>query len=207
MSNNSSIQAGQRGRLIILSGPSGSGKTTLIRESLAPGDLPLRLAVSATTRTPRHNEIDGKHYHFWTSERFLDAIHAGRFLEHAKVYGHHYGTLNDEVEPYLARGINVLLEIDVQGGLQIREKMPQCVLVFLRASTPQEYERRLRARNTDSQSSLENRLKSALQEIEVGSRMYDHQIINDDLSQAVQTFRQLVLQLSGGSQALPAPIH
>lgn len=207
MSNSSTLTASKPGKLIVLSGPSGSGKTTLIREAFVPGDLPLRLAVSATTRTPRPNEIHGKHYHFWSPERFLDAIHADKFLEHAKVYGHHYGTLHDEVEPYLEKGINVLLEIDVQGGLQIREKKPDCVLVFLRASTPQEYERRLRARNTDSQASLEKRLESALAEIEIGSRLYDYQIINDDLVKAVESFRQLVLNLSQSSQVTTTPIH
>lgn len=191
MSNN----AVKPGRLIVLSGPSGSGKTTLIRESLANGDLPLRLAISATTRLPRPKEIDGVHYHFWTSERFLDAIHADKFLEHAKVYGHHYGTLRDEVDPFLKHGVNVLLEIDVQGGLQVKEQMPECVTVFLRASTPQEYERRLRQRNTDSQASLEKRLESALHEIDIGTRLYQHQIINDDLNQAVRDFRTLVAQL------------
>lgn len=204
MSNSTPIQPG---RLIVLSGPSGSGKTTLIRESLAPGDLPLRLAISATTRPPRHNEIDGKHYHFWTSERFLDAIHADKFLEHAKVYGHHYGTLMEEVTPYLSQGINVLLEIDVQGGLQIRQKMKDCVLVFLRASTPQEYERRLRERNTDNQSSLEKRLESALKEIEIGSTQYDYQIINDDLKQAVKDFRNLISSLSLTRQVTSATIR
>lgn len=191
MSNN----VAKPGRLIVLSGPSGSGKTTLIRESLANGDLPLRLAISATTRLPRPKEVDGKHYHFWTSERFLDAIHADKFLEHAKVYGHHYGTLREEVDPFLKQGVNVLLEIDVQGGLQVKEQMPECVTVFLRASTPQEYERRLRQRNTDSQASLEKRLESALHEIDIGARLYQHQIINDDLDQAVQDFRTLVSQM------------
>jgi len=207
MSNSAAPQLGRQGRLIVLSGPSGSGKTSLIREALAPGDLHLRLATSATTRPPRHNEIDGKDYHFWTSDKFLDAIHADRFIEHAKVYGHHYGTLRDEVEPYLARGINVLLEIDVQGGLQVKEKLPDCVMVFLRASTPAEYERRLRARNTDSQSSLDSRLHSALQEIDIGSKVYDFQIINDDLGDAVRQFRQLIAQLSQGSQPASSTIH
>ncbi len=205
MSNNS--PPSRTGKLIVLSGPSGSGKTTLIREALAPGDLPLRVAVSATTRPPRPGEVAGKHYHFWTSERFLDAIHADKFLEHAKVYGHHYGTLHEEVEPYLAQGINVLLEIDVQGGLQIRQKRPDCVMVFLRASTPQEYERRLRARATDSPESLEKRLQSALQEIEIGSTEYDWQIINDDLKDAVRRFRELIMQLSQGSQPAALPIQ
>lgn len=207
MSNSSTQPPVRKGRLIVLSGPSGSGKTTLIREALTPGDLLLHLSISATTRQPRPNEIDGKHYHFWTSERFLDAIHADKFLEHAKVYGHHYGTLREEVEPYLARGISVLLEIDVQGGLQVKEKLPDCVMVFLRASTPQEYERRLRARNTDSKSSLDSRLHSALQEIDIGSKLYDYQIINDDLDDAVRQFRQLLAELSRGSQPAPAAIH
>lgn len=199
MSNNAAVLP-MRGRLVVLSGPSGSGKTTLIRQSLAAKDLPLRLAVSATTRQPRHNERDGIHYHFWTSERFLDAIHADKFLEHAKVYGHHYGTLREEVVPYLAKGLNVLLEIDVQGGLQVKEQMPDCVMVFLRASTPEEYERRLRARNTDSLASLEKRLESALKEIDAGSKYYQYQIINDDLDQAVQDFRKLILHLGHTSQ-------
>jgi guanylate kinase len=207
MSNNSTASTTRLGKLIVLSGPSGSGKTSLIRQALAPGDLPIRLAVSATTRPPRHGEVADEHYHFWTSERFLDAIHADKFLEHAKVYGHHYGTLYDEVEPYLAQGMNVLLEIDVQGGLQIRQKRPDCVMVFLRASTPQEYERRLRARNTDSPESLEKRLQSALQEIEIGSREYDYQIINDNLDDAVLRFRKLIAQLGQGSQPTPATIH
>ena len=205
MSNNAAPQLGRQGRLIVLSGPSGSGKTSLIREALAPGDLHLRLATSATTRPPRHNEIDGKDYHFWTSDKFLDAIHADRFIEHAKVYGHHYGTLHEEVDQYLNQGINVLLELDIQGGLQIREKMNDCVLVFLRASTPQEYERRLRARNTDSQASLEKRLESALKEIEIGSSQYDYQIINDNLDQAVQEFRQLIMKISQTGQPHPNP--
>lgn len=198
--SNSVAQPDQQGRLIVLSGPSGSGKTTLIREALAPGDLYIRLAISATTRPPRHNEVNGKHYHFWSSERFLDAIHADKFIEHAKVYGHHYGTLHEEVDQYLSKGMNVLLELDIQGGLQIREKVKDCVLVFLRASTPEEYERRLRARNTDSQASLENRLESALKEIEIGSSQYDYQIINDDLNQAVRDFRQLILKISQTGQ-------
>lgn len=205
MSNNFLTQISP-GRLIVLSGPSGSGKTTLIREALTTGDLPLRLAISATTREARPNEQDGVHYHFWTSERFLDAIHANLFLEHAKVYGHHYGTLRSEVEPYLSQGINVLLEIDVQGGLQIKQQMPDCMMVFLRASTPQEYERRLRSRNTDKKDSLEKRLESALHEIDVGSQRYEYQIINDDLAQAVRDFRNLITGLSKTGQPKPAII-
>jgi guanylate kinase len=187
----------RRGRLVVLSGPSGSGKTTLIRQALEPGDLPVRLAVSATTRPPRPNELDGVHYHFWTPERFLDAIHADKFLEHAKVYGHHYGTLLEEVFPHLDRGTNVLLEIDVQGGLQVREKCPDAVFAFVRASSLEEYERRLRARRTDSPESLERRLESARKEIAVGSEQYHHQIINDNLDQAVRDFRSLLAHLGG----------
>ena len=94
----------------------------------------------------------------------------------------------------------MLLEIDVQGGLQIKEQLPESVMVFLRASTPQVYETRLRARNTDSQESLEKRLESAMKEIETGSKQYQYQIINDDLLQAVSDFRQLILSLQVAGQ-------
>src|SRR5947208_1906839 len=105
-----------KGPLIILSGPSGSGKSTVVRRLLASPDPPLRLAVSATTRPPRAQEQDGKHYHFWTRERFQQGIEAGEFLEWAEVFANLYGTPRQEVEPWRERGVGVILEIDVQGA-------------------------------------------------------------------------------------------
>jgi guanylate kinase len=184
------------GRLFVLSGPSGSGKSTIIARALEPGDMPVRLAISATTRPKRPGEVDGVHYHFWTPEQFTLAVADNQFLEWAQVYGHSYGTLRSEVEPYLAAGKNVLLEIDVQGGEQIRQRCPGCILVFVRASTLAEYEQRLRTRRTEDEVSLARRLRSAEEEMRIGAT-YHHQLINDNLGQAVADFRQL-LQHSGG---------
>jgi guanylate kinase len=182
--------------LFVLSGPSGSGKSTIITRALAPGDLPVRLAVSATTRPPRPTEVEGKHYYFWTPEQFENALQANQFLEWAQVYGHRYGTLKSEVEPYLQQGIDVLLEIDVQGGEQIRQRCPEALLVFVRAGTLAEYEKRLRERHTEDEATLTRRVQSAAGELQIGET-YHFQLINDQLGQAVAEFRQL-LQHSGG---------
>jgi guanylate kinase len=191
----------RRGRLIVLSGASGSGKSTVIERALEPGDLPVRLAVSATTRAPRKGEVDGVHYHFWKAERFETAVQAGEFLEWADVYGHRYGTLRSEVDPFLAQGQSVILEIDVQGGLQVRQRMPECVTVFLRAAVTDDSERalredRLRARKTDDPDSLRLRLQAAQNELRVGAT-YDHQIINDDLGKAVAALRAVIQRYGG----------
>lgn len=188
-----------RGRLFVLSGPSGSGKSTVIARALAAGDLPVRLAVSATTRPPRPGEQDGVHYHFWTLAQFALALAQDQFLEWAEVYGHRYGTLKSEVEPYLARGINVLLEIDVQGGEQIRRRCPDCILVFVRAGTLAAYEQRLRERHTEDEGSLTRRVRAAAEEMAIG-QTYHYQLVNDHLDHAVAEFRSL-LQHSGGERA------
>lgn len=187
----SAVPVPRRGKLFVLSGPSGSGKSTVISRALAHADLPIRLAVSATTRKPRPGEIDGVHYYFWTPEQFAAAIQDDRFLEWADVYGNFYGTLKSEVDDYLDRGQSVLLEIDVQGGMQMRQKRPDAVLVFLRASTPEAYEARLRRRHTDDEASLQRRLKSAEVELAVG-RSYDHQLINDNLDEAVAALKAVI---------------
>jgi guanylate kinase len=186
------------GKLIVLSGPSGSGKSTVVARALAPGDLNVRLAVSATTRPPRRGEVDGRNYHFWTREQFDAAVAAGRFLEWADVYGQRYGTLKDEVDPFLARGESVLLEIDVQGAKEVRRQRPDCVMVFLRSSSLEEYERRLRARRSESEETLQRRVAAARQELACADA-YEYQVINDNLDEAVQAFRQ-ILQACGGTR-------
>ena len=188
------------GKLIVLSGPSGSGKSTVADRALEGGDLPVRLAVSATTRAPRAGEIDGQDYHFWTRVQFDRAVAEGRFLEWAEVYGQRYGTLHDEVDPYLARGESVLLEIDVQGAQSVRQQRPDCVLVFLRASSLSEYEQRLRARQSESPATLERRLAAAQAELAC-AQDYDHQVINDDLDEAVQAYRQILRDCGGTRRA------
>ncbi len=189
------------GRLFVLSGPSGSGKSTVIREALAPNDLPIRVAVSVTTRGPRTGEQDGVHYYFWTKDRFDQAVKEGRFLEWADVYGNRYGTLKDEVDPYLAEGKSVLLEIDVQGGEQILDKYPDSVSIFISATEQAAYEERLRKRNTDTEESLAKRLEAARREFEIGKGRYRSQIVNDRLEGAVQELRRLFRRHTGGTHA------
>lgn len=189
------------GKLFVLSGPSGSGKSTVIRKALAPQDLPIRLAVSVTTRNPRPGEKDGVDYYFWSKERFDQAVAAGRFLEWADVYGNRYGTLRDEVDPYLRHGQSVLLEIDVQGGLQILEQYPDCVSIFIRASDQAAYEERLRRRRTDSEESLAKRLEAARREFDIGKARYRTQIVNDRLEAAVDELRRVFRSETGGTHA------
>jgi guanylate kinase len=180
--------------LIIVSGPSGSGKSTVIRRLLADGGLPLRLSVSATTRAPRTGENEGVDYHFWTHERFQEQLRGGAFLESAEVHGQCYGTLREEVDPYRARGIGVLLDIDVQGAGQLRSLYPDSCSVFLRAPSWPEYERRLRSRGTEDEAAIARRLATAKRELERVEE-YDHVIVNDDLATAVDTLRRLIASL------------
>lgn len=183
-----------KGPLFILSGPSGSGKSTVIARLLADHNLRLRLAVSATTRPPRKNERDGDHYHFWTPEHFDKERAADGFLEWAEVFGmgYFYGTLKSEVEPFRERGLGVLLEIDVKGWEQVRQRCPEAVSIFLRTSSLATYEKRLRDRGTESDENIQRRLKEAQAEIARAAE-YDYQVINDDLETAVAQLRSIIL--------------
>ena len=180
-----------KGLLIILSGPSGSGKSTLLERLLAKADLPLHVSVSATTRLPRGGEIDGKHYYFWTPERFEEAKRAGEFLEAAQVHGCQYGTLRSEVDPYRRQGIGVILDIDVQGAAQIRRIYPDSISIFLRAGSLETYEARLRQRGTENEESIRRRLAAAAQELDHAGQ-YDYRVINEDLSTAVAEAERIV---------------
>jgi guanylate kinase len=178
--------------LIILAGPSGSGKSTIIARLLKERGLPLRLSVSATTRPARPYEKDGVHYYFWTREQFANQRQAGAFLEWATVHGQWYGTLRSEVEEYRAQGIGVLLDIDVQGAAQVRAQYPDCLSLFIRTSSWEEYERRLRKRG-EGADSIARRLATARRELErIGE--FDHVIVNDDLEIAVAEVRKWIEQ-------------
>lgn len=170
--------------VIIVSGPSGSGKSTLIHRALDESGLPLRLAVSATTRPPRPGEIDGVDYHFWSRERFLRELERGAFLEYAVVHGqHYYGTPRSEVDGYRERGIGVILDIDVQGADQVRPLFPDHLSVFVRVSSDEEYARRLRQRGTETDESIARRMATAREELaRIGD--YQHVVVNDDLDTA-----------------------
>lgn len=181
----------RQGPLIIMSGPSGSGKSTLIERLLAAGTWPLRLSVSVTTRPPRPGEQDGVHYHFWTRARFDREVRAGGFLEWAEVHGNYYGTLKEEVEPVRARGHGVLLDIDVDGWRQVRDRCPDAVSIFIRTSSPDVLERRLRERGTETEEAIQRRLRGAARELAEAER-YDYQVINDELDRAIADVRAIV---------------
>jgi guanylate kinase len=182
-----------KGPLIILAGPSGSGKSTIVARLLGDNGLPLRLSVSATTRPPRPYEQNGVHYWFWTREQFEEQLRAGAFLESAEVNGQLYGTLCSEVDEYRARGIGVLLDIDVKGAAQVRSRYSDCVSFFIRTSSPEVYEQRLRKRGTEIEEQIARRLATAERELERMNE-FDHVVVNDDLESAVACVRDRIAQ-------------
>jgi guanylate kinase len=182
-----------KGPLIILSGPSGSGKSTIVAEVLRRSTLPLRLSISATTRAPRPNEKSGVHYFFWSKEKFLEEVQKGAFLERAEVHGHCYGTLLSEVERYREMETGVLLDIDVQGARQVRQRFPEAVTVFLKTSSWEAYERRIRRRGTEDEAAILRRLATARRELACIAE-YQYIVINDDddLEAAVNQLLEIV---------------
>ncbi len=144
----------------------------------------LGLTVSATTREPREGEVDGKSYYFLTPEEFDRRVQAGAFVEWAHVHGHCYGTLVSEVERNIAAGSSLILEIDVQGALQVRERYPEAVLVFIKPPSLEELRDRLVKRGTETAESIELRMANAKHELELADR-YDEVVVNDDLDRAV----------------------
>lgn len=178
------------GSVIVLSAPSGAGKSTLVRRLLQYEPV-LGFSVSHTTRPPRAGEHDGEHYHFVSADRFRHMIHAGDFLEWALVHGEHYGTSREEVARRTEAGKDVLLDIDVQGALQIRGAAPAATLVFLLPPSYDELRRRLQQRGTEDASSIERRLRRAEEETRDAS-FYDYFVVNDDLEQAVGDLRAIL---------------
>src|SRR5581483_4747400 len=187
------------GPLIVLSGPSGTGKSTVLKRLLAKNDRPLHLSVSATTRMPRPGEIDGVHYYFWSREQFEEEQRAGAFLEWADVFGCYYGTLRCEVEPFRKRGCGVILDIDVQGAAQVRKLCADAVSVFLRTSSLQTYEQRLRQRGTEDEATIQRRLAGGRRELARAGE-YHYQVVNDDLDAAVARLRAIVDRLFQGRE-------
>lgn len=179
------------GQLIVLSGPSGSGKSTLIHRLLARDDIRLALSLSSTTRNPRPGERDGVDYIFMDPDAFRDARDRGEFLETAIYNGNFYGTPIAPVYEALEQGTNVLLEIEVQGALQIRERAPSSLFIFVKAPTFSELERRLLGRGDESDPSIRRRLVHARNEL-AEAHWYDEQIINDDLDRAVDELASIL---------------
>jgi guanylate kinase len=181
-----------RGNLFIVSSPSGGGKTTLIRRLIAgpPGE-PLHFSVSHTTRRKRAGERDGREYHFVTEAEFDRMAARGSFLEHNRVHGRRYGTSRAEVLPRLARGEDVVLDIDVQGARDIRKAYPKAVSIFIVAPTPKELEKRLRDRGLDEEEEIRRRLRNAKKEVRK-AKDFQYVIVNDDLDRAVLELQSVV---------------
>ncbi|MEI6438067.1 MAG: guanylate kinase [Candidatus Omnitrophota bacterium] len=185
-------------RIIILSGPSGAGKTTLHDRLLASPRFAGRIirSISATTRLPRGTEKPGVDYIFLTEKQFQQKISKGAFLEWARVFDRYYGTPVKNVQETLKKGLSVLLCIDVQGGRQVKERVPAAVSVFIKSPTLTELRRRLEMRRTDSNESIALRLKTARLELKQ-ARHYDHVVVNDDLARAGRELEELVASYIG----------
>lgn len=181
----------RNGILFVISGPSGVGKGT-VTEALIKRNKNLKVSISATTRPPREGEIDGKNYFFISPERFQKLIEEDEFLEWANVYSNMYGTPREFVQNNLDNRYDVLLEIDIQGALQVKEKMPNGVFIFLAPPSIEELSYRLIARGKDSHESIEERLKACRDEM---SKMneYDYLVINDDIDEAVKKIEAIII--------------
>ena len=180
--------------VLIFSGPSGSGKSTLVQRVLElPGTMP---SVSCTTRLRRATEASGKCYDFVTSEQFDAMVARGEFLEYARVFGKHsYGTPKKWLEESRSKGIDLVLEIDVQGAAQVKQKLPESVAIFILPPSRQELERRLRSRGMDADEEIARRLAKAKGEIELAEKFYDFCVVNDDVERAGREAQAIVTAL------------
>lgn len=180
--------------VLIVSGPSGSGKSTLVQRILElPGTMP---SISCTTRARRATEASGKCYDFVTEPEFDAMVARGEFLEHARVFGKHsYGTPRKWLEESRKKGLDLVLEIDVQGAAQVKEKLPESVAIFILPPSREELERRLRSRGQDSEEEIARRLAKAREEISAFSKYYDFCVVNEDVDRAGREAQAIVTAL------------
>lgn len=195
MENNSRV-----GNLFVVSGPSGAGKGTLLSQVIER--IPdAWVSVSATTRSPRPGEIKGVHYFFLDTDHFKSLVEQDGFLEWAQVHDNYYGTLKQSVIDHMNAGDQVILEIDVQGALQVRKALPEAHLVFIEPPSLEELERRLRQRGTETEDVISSRMKTA--EVELAQKMeYDVQVVNDDLERAVDELVEVINSFANDTKGI-----
>lgn len=179
-----------RGRLIVISGPSGAGKSTVVFKAIENRE-DICFSTSVTTRKPRPGEVDGREYFFVDLDRFKEMVEEDELLEHAVYVANSYGTPRAYVERQMAAGLNVLLDIEVQGARQIHEKMPEAVMIFIVPPSMAELRRRLEARGTDTERAIEARLIRAGQEY-AEADFYDYIIVNDDAEMAARELSAII---------------
>lgn len=178
-----------KGNLYIVAGCSGVGKGTLLKLFLEKNPQ-LKLSVSCTTRKPREGEINGKNYFFISVEEFKKNIENNEFLEWAEFSGNYYGTQKQYIENKLNMGLDVILEIEVQGAKQVKEKMPEATSIFIMPPSLEALEVRLRGRHTESEEAIQRRLNEANREIEAG-KSFDYRVINDNLEDALNNLQKI----------------
>ena len=178
-------------KLFVISGCSGVGKGTVINEFMERNSDDFILSVSCTTRNPRPNETNGVNYFFISKEEFEQNIKGGKFLEYANFAGNYYGTKKKYIQQKMDEGYNVLLEIDTQGALQVKEKMPESILIFIAPPSVEELEHRLRGRHTEDEETIQKRLAQVKIELE-RSQKYDYTVINDNIERAVEEIESIV---------------
>ena len=180
----------KQGTLVVVSGFAGTGKGTVMKELLKRYDS-YALSISATTRSPRQGEVDGREYFFKTTEEFEQMIAAGEFVEHACYVGNYYGTPKKYVQDQLAEGKDVILEIEIQGALNIRKQFPEALLLFIAPPSADVLKERLVGRGTETADVIEKRLARAVEESQ-GIENYDYLVVNDDLDECVENVHQMI---------------
>ena len=182
-----------KGVLLIVSGLSGAGKGTICKRIMEKYP-DYELSISATTRDPRPGEVDGREYFFITKEEFEDRIKNGQLLEYAKYVDNYYGTPKDWVLAQMYQGKNVILEIELQGAFQVRDQIPEAVLIFIMPPDMEELERRLRGRGSETEEQIKKRLLRAMEEIEYVDQ-YDYVIVNEEVEKSVEMLHTIVLNI------------
>ena len=191
MKNYNYTNISQEGLLVVISGPSGAGKGTVCKTLLKHTDN-LEISTSVTTRKPRKGEIEGINYFFRENDEFKRMIESGKLLEYAIVYDHYYGTPKEDVLRQLKLGKDVILEIDIQGALQVKAEYPEGVFIFIMPPSMNELKIRIKNRGTESESELKKRFEASYKEINYVSR-YNYIVVNDKLGEAIEKVKSIII--------------